>query len=196
MFLKLFSRTKTPDDQELVQQYQVTGDLDCIAKLFERHTEMVYLVCFKYLQDEEDSKDATMQVFESIVVALKRHEVHNFKSWLHSIAKNHCLMQLRSQKSRTNHSIESTYNSRMSMVTSELQHTDAEQHEQELQALERGLTDLPEEQRICVELFYLQHKSYREIAEITGCSLNNVKSYIQNGKRNLKNYVEKYHAKR
>ena len=195
MFLKLFSRAKPPNDQELVQQYQRTGDLECIGKLFERHTEMVYLVCMKYLQNEEDSKDATMQVFENIVVALKRHEVQNFKSWLHSIAKNHCLMQLRSQKSRTTKALANTNSSSIETVT-EWHQSEADQHEQELQALEKGLMDLPEEQRTCLELFYLQNKSYREIAEITGCSLNNVKSYIQNGKRNLKNYVEKNHAKR
>lgn len=195
MFLKLFSKARPPDDHELVQQYQRTGDPDCIGKLFERHTEMVYLVCLKYLQNEEDSKDATMQVFENIVEALKRHEVHNFKSWLHTVARNHCLMQLRSRKSRANKIIAGSVEKNMETFT-ELHHYEAEQHELELQALEKGLMDLTAEQRTCLELFYLQQKSYKEIAEVTGYTLNNVKSCIQNGKRNLRNYVEKNHAKR
>lgn len=194
MFLKLFSKSKPPDDLELVQQYQRTGDLDCIGKLFERHTEMVYLVCMKYLQKEEDSKDATMQVFESIVESLKRHEVHNFKSWLHSTAKNYCLMQLRSQKSKAKKALANP--NQGIEIALDMHPTEADQHEMELQALEDGMMDLPEEQRICLQLFYLQHKSYKEIAVITDYPLNNVKSYIQNGKRNLKNYVEKNHAKR
>lgn len=195
MFLKLFSKARPPDDQELVQQYQRTGDVACIGKLFERHTEMVYLVCLKYLKDEEDSKDATMQVFENLVEGLKRHEISNFKSWLHSVAKNHCLMLLRSQKSKSkSHLLGSSLSD--PEVNHPMQVSEGEQHELELQALEKGLLDLPTEQRTCLELFYLQQKSYKVIAAITGCSLNNVKSYIQNGKRNLKLYVEKNHARR
>ena len=195
MFLKLFSKARPPDDLELVQQYQRTGDLDCIGKLFERHTELVFLVCMKYLQNEDDSKDATMQIFENMVESLKRHEVHHFKSWLHTISKNYCLMQLRSQKSKSKRAIAGTAETTQELSTA-LQENEQEQHELELQVLEKGLLDLPAEQRTCLELFYLQHKSYKEIAALTGCTLNNVKSYIQNGKRNLKIYVEKHHAKR
>lgn len=195
MFLKLFSKTKPPDDQELVQQYQRTGDPDCIGKLFERHTEMVYLVCLKYLRDEEDSKDATMQVFENIVESLKRHEVTNFKSWLHSIAKNHCLMQLRTQQTRARKTLAEELKVPEPEQNLPLQLSDADHHELELQALEQGLMHLPEDQRTCLELFYLQQKSYQEIAGLTGYSLNQVKSYIQNGKRNLKIYVQRNHAK-
>ncbi len=195
MFLKLFSKSKPPDDQELVHQYQHSGDLECIGKLFERHTEMVYLVCMKYLRDEEESKDATMQVFENMVESLKRYEVQNFKSWLHSVAKNHCLMKLRSQKSKFKSlAVHSTSGKDLEQHDA-LQPRDEEQHELELQTLEQGLLNLPDEQHICLKLFYLQHKSYKEITEITGYSLNNVKSYIQNGKRNLRTYVEKNHAK-
>lgn len=195
MFLKLFSKARPPDDLELVQQYQRTGDLDCIGKLFDRYTEMVYLVCLKYLQNEEDSKDATMQVFENLVESLKRHEVHNFKSWLHTIARNYCLMQLRNQKSKGVQKITDTIEASLEFTAS-TETAENEQQELELQVLEKGLMDLPAEQRTCLELFYLQKKSYREIVELTGCPLNSVKSFIQNGKRNLKIYVEKHHAKR
>ena len=68
---------------------------------------------------------------------------------------------------------------------------DVDLKEVKLQQLEEGITKLNSEQKICVELFYLQNKSYVEVAEITGYELNQVKSYIQNGKRNLKIYLEK-----
>lgn len=195
MFLKLFSKDRPPDDLELVQQYRRTGDLGCIGKLFERHTDMVYLVCMKYLKDEEESKDATMQLFEQLVLALKRHEVTNFKSWLHVISKNHCLQLLRAQKSRGKTALGSMTETSVEMVIT-LHLSEEEQHELELKALEQGLTELPAEQRTCLQLFYLEHRSYKEIAEITGCELTKVKSYIQNGRRNLKIYVEKHHAQR
>jgi RNA polymerase sigma factor (sigma-70 family) len=195
MFLKFFSKVRPPDDLELVQLYRRTGDLDVIGKLFEKHTEMVYLVCLKYLQDEEESKDATMQVFEQLIVALKRHEVTNFKSWLHSLTKNHCLQLLRANKLRGKKE-QATFSEFKPDTDTDLQLSDADHQELTLQALETGLVHLPAEQRTCLELFYLQQKSYKEIMEITGCDLKQVKSYIQNGRRNLKIYVEKHHAQR
>jgi RNA polymerase sigma factor (sigma-70 family) len=195
MFLKFFSKVRPPDDLELVQLYRRTGDLDVIGKLFEKHTEMVYLVCLKYLQDEEESKDATMQVFELLIVALKRHEVTNFKSWLHSLTKNHCLQLLRANKLRGKKEL-ATVSEFKPDTDTDLQLSDADHQELALQALETGLVHLPAEQRTCLELFYLQQKSYKEIMVITGCDLKQVKSYIQNGRRNLKIYVEKHHAQR
>ncbi|MDX5418902.1 MAG: sigma-70 family RNA polymerase sigma factor [Hymenobacteraceae bacterium] len=195
MFLKFFSKDRPPDDLELVLQYRRSGDLDVIGKLFERHTDMVYLVCMKYLQDEDDSKDATMQVFEQLVVALKKHEVTNFKSWLHTLTKNHCLQVLRANKHRGKIESSITLEPNTELTTG-LQPTEAEQKELEILALEQGLKELPPEQRTCLELFYLQQKSYKDIVELTGCEMNQVKSYIQNGRRNLKIYVEKHYAQR
>ncbi|MBD1396362.1 sigma-70 family RNA polymerase sigma factor [Pontibacter sp. JH31] len=195
MFLKFFSKDRPPDDLELVQQYRRSGDLDVIGKLFERHTDMVYLVCMKYLQDEDESKDATMQVFEQLVTALKKHEVANFKPWLHTLTKNHCLQLLRAQSQRGK--LEARHVAAPGIEPgTDLQPSSAEQQELEIQALERGLIALSPEQRTCLELFYLQQKSYKDIVELTGCDMAQVKSYIQNGRRNLKNYMEKHHAQR
>jgi RNA polymerase sigma factor (sigma-70 family) len=195
MFLKFFKKADPPDDLQLVQQYRATADMDCLGELFERHTEMVYLVCLKYLRDEEESKDATMQVFESLTELLLKHDIANFKSWLHVTTKNHCLIQLRAKKGKEQVSLEDA--SPPFMENKDLFHlSDAEQKEQDEKLLSQGLETLPPEQRTCVELFYLQQKSYKEIAEQTGCDLNKVKSYIQNGKRNLKLYMEKHHEPR
>ena len=194
MFIKLFSKSRPPDDLELVQKYRQTGDMRIIGDLFERHTEMVYLVCLKYLKDDEDSKDATMHVFESLLTLLKKHQISNFKSWLHATTRNHCLMLLRSRKSK-NGQVEEH---RVSLMESAsfVHLIEEDQQEATLQLLEQGLTELPPEQKSCLELFYLQQKSYKEIAEITGWELNKVKSYIQNGRRNLKIYLENHHEKR
>ncbi|WP_207431544.1 RNA polymerase sigma factor [Sabulibacter ruber] len=190
MFLKLFSRSKPPQDLELIQQYRETGDVALVGELFERYTEMVYLVCLKYLKDEDESKDATMHVFELLITALHKHEITNFKSWLHVLAKNYCLMHLRSKKSRGTDSLE---NHSLPLVEKAafLDTSEENDQETELQLLSKALTTLGPEQRTCVELFYLQKKSYKEVAELTGFEIGQVKSYIQNGKRNLKNYMNK-----
>lgn len=197
MFLKLFSKSKPePDDLELVRQYRQTGDVDLVGQLFERHTEMVYLVCYKYLRDEDAAKDAAMQVFESLVDSLKKHQVSNFKSWLHVTAKNHCLMQLRSRPSRLFRREADIY-ALADMQNDPLLHpADGQDLEADLALLEQGLAVIPTQQRACVELFYLHQKSYKEIAALTGLDLNQVRSHIQNGRRNLKIYLEKHHEAR
>ncbi len=195
MFLKFFSKNSSPpDDLELVRRYQQTNDLGYIGELFQRHTEMVFLVCRKYLPDEEASKDATMQVFEQLIEALKKHEIHNFKSWLHVTAKNYCLMQLRAQKSKPTVSLDAELMLPV-QLSNGLHHGngEAENLEDNWQLLEKALAELPPEQRFCLELFYLHEQSYGQIAEQTGYDLNKVRSYIQNGRRNLKIYVEKHH---
>ena len=195
MFLKLFSKNpKPPSDLELVQRYQETEDLAYVGELFERYTDMVYLVCRKYLPNEDTSKDATMQVFEQLIQSLKKHQIANFKSWLHVTAKNHCLMQLRAQKSKPTFSLDAESSLHV-QFSDGLHHSsgEAESLEQDWQLLEKALDGLPPEQRFCLELFYLQEKSYGQIAEQTGYDVNRVRSYIQNGRRNLKIYVEKHH---
>ncbi|MFT2010452.1 RNA polymerase sigma factor [Pontibacter sp. 13R65] len=191
MFLKLFSKPTPPSDLELVHKYQKTSDMQAMGELFERYTEMVYLVCLKYLKDEEDSKDATMQVFERLLELLKKHEISNFKSWLHVTTRNHCLVLLRSRNTKQ---VPVDDKIAILMESTALLHLlEEDQQEVTLQLLEKGLTKLPPEQKICLELFYLQQKSYKEIAAITGCELPKVKSYIQNGRRNLKIYLENHH---
>ncbi|WP_347158833.1 RNA polymerase sigma factor [Pontibacter chitinilyticus] len=195
-FLKLFSSTKPPpDDAELLRLYRQTAELVHVGELFQRHSEMVYLVCLKYLKNEEESKDAAMQVFELLPQALLQHEISNFKGWLYVTTKNHCLMQLRASKGKQPVPLDAI--SPLLMENYEPLHlTEAAQTEETEQALQQGLQELPPEQCTCVELFYLQQKSYKEIAAETGYDAGKVKSYIQNGKRNLKLYMEKNHAPR
>ncbi|ALJ00105.1 RNA polymerase sigma factor [Rufibacter tibetensis] len=190
MFLKLFSRAKPPNDLEMIQQYRETGDLAVVGALFERYTEMVYLICLKYLKNEDESKDATMHIFELLITALHKHEITNFKSWLHVLAKNHCLMYLRAQKTRGTDSIDEKLLPIIEKTTYAELSQETEQ-EQQVQLLAKALEELGPEQRVCVDLFYLQKKSYKEVADLTGYEIGQVKSHIQNGKRNLKIYMTK-----
>src|SRR2546428_8729728 len=98
MFVKLFSKRRPKEDSELLELYRQSGDLAYLGELYSRYMEMLFAVCFKYLKDEEASKDAVMQVFEKISKDLLRQKVDNWKSWIHVVAKNYCLMQLRSKK--------------------------------------------------------------------------------------------------
>jgi RNA polymerase sigma-70 factor (ECF subfamily) len=144
----------------------------------------------KYLKDQDASKDAVMEIFEDLLEKLKKHHVTNFKSWLHSVARNHCLMTLRKEGSE-DRKMEEFKNDPVTNVESEqeLHLNDDTGGETEVNRLREGLGFLKEEQKQCVELFYFEEQSYQQIAEATGFTMKEVKSYLQNGKRNLKNYL-------
>lgn len=172
-------------DQQLLNSYRANGDLAVLGKLYRPYMPLIYGVCLKYLQDEEQSKDAVMQLFEELIDKLKRHEVRQFRSWLYVLARNYCLMQLRAAKKMELVTLDDV------MENSFILHPDPKEREETVKALEQCLEKLPAAQKQSVNLFYYEEKCYKEIAAQTGYTLNEVKSYIQNGKRNLKNCLEK-----
>ena len=162
-----------------------------VGELFKRYTGFVFLVSMKYLKDEGRSKDAVMQVFEKLFTDLLKHEIDNFKPWLHTVVRNHCLGLLRKEQSKRKN--EDKLKTELYFMESEQDdHLIMEQeHENKINNLKKALKQLKPEQKQCVELFYLHEKSYKEVMELTGFSIKNVKSYIQNGKRQLKIILEK-----
>jgi len=174
--------TKDRSDAELVSLYRQQGDVAVLGTLYQRYMDLIYGVCFKYLKETEASKDAVINIYEELVEKLKKHEVENFKSWLYTLARNHCLMQLRKGKGKKTIEITDGF-----MQSEQLLHPeDVQQKEEQLQIMEECLQQLSPEQKQCVELFYLQGKCYNEISEQTGFEWNKVRSYIQNARRNLK----------
>ena len=149
--------------------------------------DLVYGVCLKYLKEPESAKDAVMQIFEELVSKLKKHEVENFRGWLHQLAKNHCLMQLRTPRNLK------TVEFRTDLVQSEenLHLNGVLEKEENFRRLEICIGELTSDQQTAIRLFYLEQKCYNEIVEITGQEWNQVRSFIQNGRRNLKNCMER-----
>lgn len=186
------NKLNTVSDEELILQFKNSGDNHYIGELFERYTHLIFGVCMKYLKDKEDSKDAVMDIFEELADKLKAHEIANFKSWIYSVSKNHCLMILRKEtrKLQEHQNIYEIIRQEV-MESGDIFHpSDSSELEDKIKKLKTGIVKLKEEQRTCIELLYLQNKSYQEVAAITGYNLKKVKSYIQNGKRNLKIFLE------
>ena len=185
-FLKNISSTNQ-SDAELVLRYRESGDLKILGELYQRYMELVFGVCLKYLKEPEPAQDAVMQIFEELVSKLKKHEVENFRGWLHQVAKNYCLMQLRTPKN-----LKTVELPALLMQNEEDVHLNGVMEKEEnFQKLEICLASLPDEQRTMIKLFYLDGKCYNEIVEITGHNWNHVRSSIQNGRRNLKLCMEK-----
>ena len=185
-FLKNISSTNQIDT-ELVIIYRQSGDLKLLGELYQRYMELVYGVCLKYLKEPEQAQDAVMQIFEELVLKLKKHEVENFRGWLHQVAKNHCLMQLRTPKNLKTVELPS-----LLMQNEEDVHLNGVMEKEEnFQKLEKCIASLSDDQKTMIKLFYLEGKCYNEIVEITGREWNHVRSLIQNGRRNLKLCMEK-----
>jgi len=183
-FLKKILSTET--DQDLVQKYRATGHLDILGELYNRYMELVYGVCLKYMKQQEDAKDSVINIFEELVIKLRKYEVDNFKSWLYQLAKNHCLMHLRSNKRNpVNIDIDVVH------LTENIHLDGVFEKELQLTSLESCIEQLPAEQKTSIRLFYLENKCYKEISESTGTDINKIRSFIQNGRRNLKICMEK-----
>jgi len=179
-------KTDRKDDQELLERYLATRNLELLGQLFRAHSSMVYYVCYRYFQNTERSKDAVMQIFEELLKKIDKQEIRQFASWLYVLTKNYCLMQLRSDKKIQYVSFEEFVEFPVNQHQSDYQ-----EKEQALTALEKCIEKLPDRQKQSIDLFFLNEKCYKEIVEVTGFNLNEVKSYIQNGKRNLKICMEK-----
>ena len=186
-FIKNISKSDAPDN-ELLARYKKDGDIRMLAELYGRYMDLLFAVCLKYLKDPEAAKDAVMGIFEELISKLMKHEVGNFKGWLYTVARNYCLMQLRSKKR-----IVALADDDLMQSTEILHLNGVFDKEENLMRLEECLETLSPDQKQTVQLFYLKEKSYKEIAGITNTEWNQVRSLIQNARRNLKNCMEKKH---
>lgn len=178
-------------DDELKQQYVQTGDMELLGELYGRYMDLIYGVCLKYLKEPEEAKDAVMMIFEELTVKLRKYEVQKFGPWLYQLAKNHCLMKIRSGKTKpVNTEADLMY------LAEDVHHEDVILKEAQLNTMEYCIEQLPAEQMQAVKLFYLSQKCYKDIADETGHEIGKVRSYIQNGKRNLKICMDKQLAEK
>ena len=174
-------------DDVLVANYKSGGDLQLLSDLYQPYMELVYGVCLKYLKDEEDARDAVLNIFEELILKVKKYEIQHFKSWLYQLAKNHCLMKLRSAKKFMKAAVD------VSLMQNEdpVHLNGVMDKEENFKHLDFCLAQLAPDQKQVVSLFYLQGKCYNEIADLTGIEWKKVRSFIQNGRRNLKICMDK-----
>ena len=193
-------KTETGSDEELLKRYRDEGDIRLAGQLYERYMNLVFGVCLKYLEEREWAKDEVMNIFEKLVTVLpQQQEIGNFRTWLYVVTKNHCLMLLRSRKSEAAHAEAMMNDPLFFMENTSGMHpmgddeggeTDDPGGEDGMKRLEECIERLREEQRNCIRLFFYEGCSYRQISERLGVDEMKVKSYIQNGKRNLKICME------
>ena len=188
IMLKIFKKNPSNyTDAELVARYQKTGDMDILGILYERYTELIYGVCLKVLKNEAEAEDAFMNIFEKLTKKVSQHDIKQFRPWLHVLVRNHCLEVLRKKKKHLTVSYDKDF-----MQSEAVFHPFMEEViNEKIPALTKCMDTLKSEQKKCVELFYFEGKSYVEIAAVQDLSLGKVRSFIQNGRRNLRICIEK-----
>ena len=178
-------RYKDLSDEELLSRYRSEGDREWLGGLLQRYTLLLFGVAMKYLQDRDAAEDAVQQVFLKTLTSLPQGAIHNFKGWLYVLMRNHCLQLLRDRSYDTGtdmlERVPAEVGSREELLA----------REYTLEQLNESLKELHEDQRQALELFYYHKLSYQQIMDRTGYSFMQVKSYIQNGKRNLKMILDK-----
>jgi RNA polymerase sigma-70 factor (ECF subfamily) len=179
----------SPADDLLVAQFTDTGDAAVLGELYSRYMPLVYGVCLRYLASGPDAEDAVMEIFEELVVKIPGHRIRNFRTWLWSVARNHCLQRLRREKRAVRVDFEERF-----MESPSFLHllSDTEGSEAALGVLAGCMEKLPARQHEAVSMFFVEKLSYADIAEATLGEVKRVKSYIQNGKRNLRLCLEKH----
>lgn len=175
-------------DQELLSRFYEDHNNEWLGALLQRYTLLLLGVSMKYLKNEEEAKDNVQQIFLKVIQELQKYKVEFFKSWLYIVAKNHCLMRLREKQGKITAELSERLSTKAGEETDWVVITE---NEQALVLMESSLTELNPEQKQCLTLFYLQKKSYQQVSDETGYNMLQVKSYIQNGKRNLRLLIEK-----
>lgn len=175
-------------DQELLEHFYFDKNNEWLGILLSRYTLLLFGLCMKYLKNEDDAKDAVQQIFIKVINELSKYKVTYFKSWLYMVGKNHCLLELRGRK-KFHYEINDNL---LSGDVSDLNMEELLKKESTLNLMHQSISQLNDEQKLCITLFYLKKKSYQEIQDLSGFTMMQVKSHIQNGKRNLKNMLEKH----
>lgn len=185
-FLRMMSTPET--DSDLLELYKQSGKTDYFGRLYDRYIPLVYGLCLKYLQNEDEAQDAVMQLFEELVSKVLKHDIQTFRTWLYSVSKNHCMQILRDRERNLQVEFQPDFmesDDILSLLDEE------EDNSERIRALQHCMEKLPEQQRVAIVRFFSEGLSYADIVDATGFPLTKVKSYIQNGKRNLKICIEK-----
>jgi RNA polymerase sigma factor (sigma-70 family) len=184
MFQSRRKKYREKSDQELIQIFRDTSHNECVGILYERYGHLVMGACLKYLKNIHNAEDICMQIFETLSEKLIKHDIINFKSWLFTVTRNECLMYFRKTK-KDEVSIEQ-------FDSADLNEEYNLNYDMHLDQLKNFIGTLKDEQRQCLELFYFSDQSYDQIASSLAINIKQVKSSIQNGKRNLKIKMMEY----
>ena len=172
------------DDEKLVSQ-TLAGDRDAFGVLVHKYQEMVYAYAFQKVRNEEDARDIAQEVFWRAYHHLYQlRQPHRFRSWLYTIMSNQCKRQLMSViKTRQRETaLEDATDDALRVEPAHTAPTESWRVD-----LEQALSELSDDNRVAVSMFYMGDHSLKEISEFLGVSVNTVKGKLYRARQQLGN---------
>ncbi len=159
----------------------VHGSRAALEELVQLYYDNIYQYLFFRVQNRETAEDLTQDVFVKLTKSLHLYRpTASFSSYLYRIAHNTLVDYYRSYK-QTEPLGEARETDPMNQVEARL---DAQ----------RLLAQLPEEQRTCLELYYLQGLTFREVAQVLQIPIPTAKSRVQRGLAACRKRMEEHHG--
>lgn len=186
-------RAMANEEQRLVEAGQ-RGDVEAFNQLVRLYEGRVYNLCYRMLGDGDAAADVTQDTFISAYKNLNRFRGGLFRSWLFRIATNACYDALRARKRRPTVSLSAPADLDDDGPAFDLPDAGESPDERALRhelsaAIQRGIAQLPEDQRIVVILSDVQGLAYEEIAEVTSTNLGTVKSRLSRARARLRDIL-------
>lgn len=184
---------KYPDltDEEMILLFQSKEDMEILGSLYNRYLAMMMGLCLKYLNRQDAAEDAVMEIFEILHRRLPNHQVENFSAWLYRLASNHCLDILRKQQRTLAQNVQIMQSVKDERHNDDWLVDEVKEKEAVLTKMEKCLEQLNDNQKMSIQLFYLKKQSYEDVSKKLGATWAQTRSYIQNGRRNMKKCMEK-----
>ena len=178
-------------DKELLSKYRDTKDQKWLSQLFGRYVQLIYGVCLRYTPDVREAEDFTMEIYQKVADKALTHQIKSFKSWVYVVSKHHCLEHIRKITGRRIESFDPNFMQMQSEFHPIDEMEDKMVMEAKFEVMEHCLKKLNDLQKLSIELFYYKNKSYVEIANLIEDEVSQVRSYLQNGRRNIKKCIER-----
>ncbi|HOQ17167.1 MAG: sigma-70 family RNA polymerase sigma factor [Epulopiscium sp.] len=184
-------------EEKLLVKRAKKGNISAFEELIIEHESKVYNIAYRILNNEEDAKDLSQEVFIKAFNSLhKFREDSSFSTWLYRIAMNTCIDELRKRKGRESYSIDRDIQTDEGTIPREFQDKQLNPEEElmnkELASqIQWALNHLSETYKEVIILRDFQGFDYKQISQILGCSLGTVKSRISRARTELKNVLIK-----
>jgi RNA polymerase sigma-70 factor (ECF subfamily) len=174
---------KFQDDNEYIGKV-LNGDISAYASLVAKHTNLVFSIVLKIVNNREDAEEISQDVFLKAYQSLNTFEKKSkFSTWLYRIAYNAAISNTRKKKVEMV-AIEEMVITNYSTDEISRNITEFDENDRQL-ILEKALKQLPEDDNLLITLFYKNENSVEDISEITGLSESNVKVRLHRIRKRL-----------
>jgi len=187
-----------PTDEELIAKV-VAGDEFAYGTLVERYRDFVYTIAVRVVGNDDDAEDVAQEAFVRAYRALPKFRGDSkFSSWLYRITTNRALTHLKRKKRRAAEGIvdidagphieaEAVDDGRRDDESPENLVRDEEFRRE----VRNAVAQLPEQYRVVVTLFYLEERSYKEVAATLGIPMGTLKTHLHRARALLRDILVK-----